>query len=387
MKRYPIATLLFITFTTNILTAQNPDDPDILGRKFNPIKHALPFLTISPDSRSAGMGDVGVSTSADAYSTNWNVGKLASIEGKAGIGLGYTPWLRKLNVKDINLTYLSGYYRLDENQVVGTSLRYFSLGSMIFTDNQGNVIKDFNPNEFALDASYSRSLGPNFFMGLSARYIYSNLTGTMQLGNETLKPANAFAVDLGAFYKKEIRLGDYPTVITGGLAFTNVGTKVTYSENNKNFLPMNLRLGGGMNHELDQYNQLGYYVEVNKLMVPTPDIRDTLNSYQNLSVASAIFQSFSDAPGYNTSKFKEELQEIMWSFGVEYIYDKKFAIRAGYFHENEFKGNRKYVTAGAGFKLNMLSMDISYLIPTVANHPLAQTLRFSLVLDLGALME
>ncbi|HON18646.1 MAG TPA: type IX secretion system outer membrane channel protein PorV [Salinivirgaceae bacterium] len=386
MNQKPIVVLLSSILVSTI-SAQNPNDPDILGRKFNPIKHALPFLTISPDSRSAGMGDVGVATSPDAYSINWNIGKLANIDGKTGIGLGYTPWLRKLNVKDINLTYLSGYYRIDENQVLASSLRYFSLGSMIFTDNQGNPIKDFNPNEFSFDAGYSRRLGPKFSMGLASRFIYSNLTGTMQLGSETLKPAKAFSIDLGAFYQNQTRLGDYPSKITAGIAFTNIGTKVTYSENNKNFLPMNLRLGGGLNLELDQYNGLGFYVDLNKLLVPTPDPRDTLNSNQNISVASAIFQSFSDAPGYHSSKYREELQEIMWSVGIEYLYDKKLAIRTGYFYENEFKGNRKYFTAGAGFKLNVLSMDISYLIPTVANHPLAQTLRFSLVLDLGAMMD
>ncbi len=389
-----MTTRIFIAFSlvliSHVLIAQSVGDTtDASGRnlRYNPIRHAAPFLTISPDSRSAGMGDVGVATAPDPFSINWNVGKLANIDGKTGLALGYTPWLQKL-VKDIHLSYLTGYYRLDENQVVGGSLRYFSLGEIIFRDNAGEETKRHTPNEFALDGAYSRKLGTSFSMGLAGRYIYSNLTGAMTSGNETLKAAHAFSVDLGAYYHQKANLMDYPSKISAGLALTNIGSKVTYSENNKNFLPMNMRLGGGVAMELDAYNAVTFLVDLNKLMVPTPGVTtdDAINS-QNTSVAAAIFQSFSDAPGVNGSVMKEELQEIMWSFGFEYLYDKKLAIRTGYFHEHERKGNRKYVTAGAGFKLNMLSMDLSYLIPTVANHPLAQTIRFSIILDLGAMVN
>ncbi len=369
------------------LIAQSIDSTDIGGRdlRYNPIRHSVPFLTISPDSRSSGMGDIGAATSPDIFSINWNVGKLANIEGQTGLALGYTPWLKKL-VNDINLSYLTGYYRLDENQVVGGSLRYFSLGEIVFRNNDGQEMKVFIPNEFAIDGAYSRKLGPSFSMGLAARYIYSNLTGTYSPGNETLRPASALAVDLGSYYHSKLTLGEYPSVVTAGLALTNIGTKVTYSENNKNFLPMNMRLGGGLAMELDDYNAVSFFVDLNKLLVPTPSANGD-NGSNSVSVPVAIFKSFNDAPGVNGSVIKEELQEIMVSLGFEYVYDKKLAFRTGYFHENERKGNRKYVTAGAGFKFNALGMDLSYLIPVVANHPLAQTIRFSIVLDIGSMMR
>lgn len=366
--------------------SQIGDSVDAGGRdlRYNPVRHAVPFLTISPDSRSSGMGDVGVATSPDIYSLNWNVGKLANIEGKTGIALGYTPWLKRL-VKDIHLSYLTGYFRLDENQVFGGSLRYFSLGQVVFRDNTGKEITVFIPNEFAFDGAYSRKLGTSFSMGLAARYIFSNLTGTLSSGTDVLRPAHAFAVDLGSYYHTKLDLGDYPSVITAGLAFTNVGTKVTYSANNKYFLPMNMRLGGGLAMELDNYNELSFFLDLNKLMVPT-HVDGTAGSGSNsISVPVAIFKSFSDAPGVNGSVFREEMQEIMVSVGAEYVYSELFAVRAGYFHEHERKGNRKYITAGAGLKFNTLGIDLSYLIPVIAHHPLAQTIRFSIVLDIGAM--
>lgn len=371
--------------------SQGVNDITVSGRdsRYNALRYAASFLTIAPDSRASGMGDLGVATSPDAYSTAWNVGKLANIESGMGLALGYTPWLQKL-VKDIDLAYLTGYYRIDENQVIGGALRYFSLGEMIFRDNNGIETMVFNPNEFSLDGSYSRRLGESFSMGLSARYIYSNLAGNYTSGGETMNPAHAFAVDLGAYYHTKVRLGDYPSTITAGLSISNIGSKITYSANNKNFLPMNLRLGGGLLANLDQYNSLGIYLDLNKLLLPTPKIYadgDSLTywSSQGISVASAIFKSFTDG-NYQGSVFKEEMQEINLSIGAEYIYDKKFFVRTGFFYEHERKGGRKYLTAGAGLKLNVFGLDISYLIPTVpGGHPLAQTLRFSLVLDIGAM--
>lgn len=370
------------------LSSQQLDSiTDVGGRnlRYNPVRHAVSFLTITPDSRAAGMGDVGVATTPDLFSVNWNVGKLANIDGQTGLAFGYTPWLKQL-VKDIHLSYLTGFYRLDENQVVSGSLRYFSLGQIIFRDNTGNEIRAFIPNEFSFDASYSRKLGSSFSMGLAARYIYSNLTGRSSLGTEMLRPAGAFSVDLGSYYHTKANLGDYPSKITAGLSFTNIGTKITYSENNKNFLPMAMRLGGGLVMDLDKYNAMSFYADFSKLLVPSTSSFTDYSS-QSMSVPVAIFKSFSDAPGVDGSVLKEELQEVMASFGVEYVYDKILAIRAGYFHENERKGNRKFVTAGAGIKLNSLGIDLSYLIPIVARHPLAQTLRFSITLDLGAMMK
>lgn len=349
------------------------------------LRYTTAFLTISPDSRGSGMGDVGVATPADAFSLNWNVAKLADIEGNVGIAVGYTPWLKKL-VNDIHLTYLTGYYRIDNNQVFGASLRYFSLGDITLTDVGGEVVKDFRPHEFSIDGAYSRKLSPDFSIGLAARFIHSNLVGSYNTTSEELHPGNAFAVDLGGYYRKEFRLGDYSSAVSAGLNFSNIGTKVTYSANTKNFLPMTLKIGGGLSLDLDNFNGLGFYVDASKLLVPTP-----LNKYdetpngQNTSVITSIFQSFYDAPGVQGSVAKEELQEVMLSAGVEYLYDKKLAIRAGHYYEHENKGGRRYFTMGVGFKLNVFGMDVSYLIPTIPNNPLAHTIRFSLVMDIGAM--
>ena len=384
--------LYFFIFCLSISVIAQNEGITGQSKTSNALRYTVAFLTIAPDSRASGMGDLGVATSADAFSLNWNIAKLSDIQGNAGLSLGYTPWLKKL-VDDINLAYLTGYYRLDENQVFGAGLRYFSLGYLDFTDADGGILKAFRPYEFSLDAGYSRKLGPLFSIGLTARYIHSNLAGnfTSQQGGEDMRPGNALATDLGSYFHKKIRINDYRGKVSAGLIFSNIGMKMTYSENNKHFLPMAMKLGGGLSLDLDNYNALGFYTDLSKLLVPTPGNKwDSTFHGQNTSVVSAIFRSFYDAPGYKDGDkvvkgWQEEFQEIMISVGAEYLYSEVLAIRAGYYGEHERKGNRKYITMGVGFKLNVLGMDLSYLIPTRGNSPLAHTVRFNLILDLGAM--
>jgi hypothetical protein len=367
--------------TTSQLSGQKPNGTDI-----NTITTAVPFLMIAPDSRAGGMGDVGVASSPDANSIHWNPSKLAFIEKNVGFALSYTPWLRSL-VPDINLAYLSGYKRLDKTQVVAASLRYFSLGNIAFTDVVGNSIGQFNPNEFALDAAYSRKLSENFSVGMAARYIYSNLTGNLPATNSTPTHAGmAVAVDASGYYQKEIDISAKKSLVAFGLNISNVGSRISYTETGKrDFIPINMRLGGSLKMELDQYNTFSFMLDANKLLVPSPPIYDPANNQvilygrdPNVGVAKGIFGSFNDAP----AGAKEELHEINYSTGLEYWYDKQFAIRAGYFYEHPTKGNRQYLTFGAGLKYNVFGLDFAYVVPTSSqNSPLANTLRFTLLFD------
>jgi len=367
------------------------DYNELLSEKeYNPIRTGVPFLMIAPDSRSAGMGDAGVATTPDEASIFWNPAKLGFIENDFGANVSYTPWLRQL-VDDISLYYISSHYRIDENQTIGASIRYFSLGDIQFTDESGNELNTFNPNEFAITGSYGRKLGEFFSMGISAKYIHSNLTGS----NTTTHPGNAFAFDLGMFYTKELRVNGQNALMNYGMSFTNIGSTISYSDDIKNFLPMNLRLGGAFMYEIDEYNSIGATVDFNKLLAPTTTyIKNEDDDFiiaeetTDVSVATAIVESFYDAPGINgMSPFEEEIKEINTSVGIEYWYDKKLAFRSGFFYEPKEKGNRKYVTVGAGFKLNVFGIDVAYLIPTTANNPLKNTIRFSLLFNFDAIAQ
>jgi len=354
--------------------------------ELNAIQTVVPFLTIAPDSRAGGMGDAGVATTPDVYSMHWNPAKFAFIDGKSGVGISYSPWLRNL-VPDINIAYLSGYKRLDSRQVLSGSLIYSSLGDVPFTDDFGNLERTFKPNEFAVDAGYSRLFAEKFSGSIAFRFIYSNLTGGAYSGGVATKPGTSFASDISGYYNDDISIFRKDAVLGFGLNFSNIGSKMSYSDaQTSDFIPMNMRLGSSAKIDLDNYNSITASIDLNKLLVPTPPIYDSSGEIidgkdPNVSVPVAIFQSFYDAPG----GFKEEMHEIMYSFGLEYWYNKQFAIRGGYFHENETKGNRKYFTTGAGFRLNAFTLDFSYLIPMTQNHPLARTLRFSLSFDFNAL--
>lgn len=347
--------------------------------ELNAIQTVVPFLTIAPDSRAGAMGDAGVATSPDVYSQHWNIAKFAFIDGKGGAGISYSPWLRAL-VPDINIAYLSGYLRIDPKQVVSSSLLYSSLGDIPFTDDFGNLQRNFTPNEWAFDVGYSRLFSEHFSGGIAFRFIYSNLTGGTYSGGTATKPGTSFAADLAGYYHREIKIGSKDGILAFGLNFSNIGSKMSYTDSKApDFIPMNMRLGTAGTIMLDRYNTLTLTIDLNKLLVPTPpkyDINRNIIAGKdpNVSVPVAIFQSFYDAPG----GFKEELHEITYSFGAEYWYNNQFAVRGGYFHENATKGNRKYFTVGAGFKMNIFALDFSYLMPVATNHPLARTLRFSM---------
>jgi hypothetical protein len=357
------------------------------GEELNAIQTVVPFLMIAPDSRAGAMGDIGAATLPDIYSMHWNPAKYAFIDGDGGIGISYSPWLRTL-VPDINIAYLAGYFRLDDKQVVSASLLYSSLGDIPFTDNFGNEQLVFRANEFSLDGAYSRKLSEVFSGSIAFRFIYSNLTGGYYDGTTETKPGVSFAADISFYYLKEVTIFDKDSEISFGTNLSNIGRKISYTDTrDPDFIPMNMKLGTGYYANIDRYNKIGISVDLNKLLVPTPPIYDPISGEiidgkdPNIAVPIAIFQSFIDAPG----GFKEEMHEITYSFGTEYIYNNQFAIRGGYFHEHASKGNRKYFTAGAGIMMNIFTLDCSYLMPLVNNHPLARTLRFTLSFDFDAL--
>jgi hypothetical protein len=355
----------------------------------NTITTAVPFLSITPDSRAGGMGDAGVGTTPDLSSQHWNPAKYAFMESDMGVSLSYSPWLRAL-VDDINLAYLVGYKKIDDVQTMSGSLRYFSLGNITFTSEFGEITGQQNPNEFAIDLGYERLLSEQFSGSVAIRYIRSDLTGGQLINGVESRPGNSYAADVSFYYYNEFRANRKDNIFSAGINIQNIGAKISYTEGEvKDFIPTMLKLGTAYSTEPDRYNKFTFAFEVNKLLVPTPPKDSTIyeegaiiypGNSTDISVISGIFTSFTDAPG----GMKEELQEINLSAGVEYWYNNQFALRAGYFHEHENKGNRKFLTFGAGFKLNVFALDFSYLLPTQQNHPLANTLRFTLAFDVEA---
>nr|WP_321412500.1 type IX secretion system outer membrane channel protein PorV [uncultured Carboxylicivirga sp.] len=340
------------------------------------IQTAVPFLNINPESRSGGMGDAGVASSPDMNSQYLNPAKYAFIESSMGVSISFTPWLRAL-VNDINMSYLTYHYRIDKMQTVSASLRYFSLGQITFTGADGVATYTGNPNEFALDAAYSRVLSEKFSGAVAFRYIRSDLTsGTA----EDLQAGNAFGADVAFYFRTPLKVNRNDAAFTAGMNISNMGSKISYDGVNKEFIPANLRLGVGYEMEMDKYNSISFAFDVNKLLVPSAQLnQDDTEDVENLSVPAAIFKSFGDHP----DGMSGEVQELTFSLGAEYWYDKQFALRAGYFHEHESQGNRKYASAGAALRFNMFQLDASYIIPMVANNPLANTMRFSLSFDLS----
>ena len=356
-----------------------------------PIITAVPFLLISPDSRGSAMGETGVATSPDVNSVHWNNAKLAFIDKKYGFGMSYVPWLGKI-VDDMSVSYLSGFYKLDQVQTVGLSMKYFDLGEIQLTDNQGLSLGVENPKELSTAFTYSRKLTNDLSIGGSARYIWSNLTGSISNYSDA-KAGNSFSVDLGIYYNKEISLVNRTSELSFGSHISNIGGKITYgSSKSLDFIPVNLRVGTSLKTFLDQYNSITLAVDLNKLMVPSPPIYEvdingnyvidpTTNQAKilkgknpNRSVLSGIFSSFSDAP----DGFSEEIKEVTISTGLEYWYREIFSFRGGYFLENMDKGGRKFLTLGLGIKYNNLGIDFSYLSTPQNDHPLAETMRFSL---------
>ena len=390
MKNLFIILFTFIAiFSVNAQGVLHQDNTSIDGRDINTVTTAVPFLMIAPDSRSGGMGDVGVATTPDANSQHWNPAKYSFAKNAMGFSVSYTPWLRAL-IPDINLAYLSGYKKIDDKQSVSASLLYFSIGDITFTNDQGQTMGQFSPNEFAIDAAYSRLFGDNISGSVALRYINSNLTGGIEVGGAVSHPGQSIAADVSSYYQKDVIFSGKESKVAFGINFSNIGAKISYTENaDKDFIPMNLRLGGALTTQLDDYNSIMFTADLNKLLVPTPPIySDSVGDDgkqlilygkdPNVSVPTGLFQSFYDAPAGG----KEELREITYSVGLEYWYAKQFAIRGGYFHEHATKGNRKFFTLGLGLKLNVFGLDFAYLIPTAQKHPLENTLRFTLTFDL-----
>lgn len=348
------------------------------------ISTGVPLLLIAPDSRAGAMGDVGAASKPDANSIHWNAAKLSFTEKKAGLSFSYTPWLRQI-VSDIKLMYLSGYYKIDDRSTVGGSLTYFSLGSIDFFSEEGISTGTYKPNEFAFDLAYSMKLSNNLSLSLTGRYIRSDLTQGQNVGTTQTHAANAAAADLGLYYQNKLNI-DLPSEYAFGLQISNLGTKISYSDNmESSFLPANLRLGGRYTMDFDQFNNLSLMVDLNKLLVPTPPVYNEDGSIYagmdpNVGILQGAIQSFYDAP----NGLKEEMQEISLSVGAEYWYNKVLAVRAGYFYEAKNKGARQYLTVGAGLRYNVMGLDISYLISTSAlsNNPLKNTLRIALTFDL-----
>lgn len=355
---------------------------------FNPVTTSVTSQSIAPDARSAGMGDVGAATDPDVVSQYWNPAKYPFNISRAGVAINYTPWLRQL-VSDIDLAYVAGYYRIGDYSAVSASLRYFSLGEVQMLDDENLTI---NPYEMSFDVAYSLMLSEHFSLGAAVRWIYSDLT--YDFTSDTA-PGSAFAADLSCYYQNYLNIGERECQLGLGLNISNIGSKISFGgDNNAEFIPTNMRLGASLMVPIDEYNRFTIAADANKLLVPTYPKQNEGESteayqervqkdYYDVSSISGIFKSFGDAPG----GFKEELQEIQWSVGAEYIYHDKFALRAGYHHESEDKGNRKYFTVGAGFKMSVFSLDAGYVIATAKSNPLDQTLRFSLSFDMDGIKD
>ena len=381
--------LLAVLLVQLSLQASSQEKKDL----FNPVNYAVVSQTIAPDARGGGLGDVGAATDPDVNSQYWNPAKYPFCISRAGVALNFTPWLRSL-VNDMNLAYLAGYYRIGDHSAVSSSLRYFNLGK-VYTSYEGAESGEgttINPYEMSLDVAYSLMLSETFSLSAALRWIYSDMRFDEREDNS---PASAFAADIAAYYQNYINIGQRECQLGIGLNISNIGSKIKFSGNEySEFLPANLRLGASLMIPIDEYNRLTIAADANKLLVPTvpkqeegednSEYEDRVHrEYNDISAIRGIFKSFGDAPG----GFKEELQEIYYGVGAEYTYNDKFSLRAGYHHEAENKGNRKYFTVGAGFKMSVFQLDAGYVVATAKSNPLDQTLRFSLTFDMDGIKD
>ena len=393
MKKILFSILTFSAFSLSIMAT-------------NPVVTAMPSLTIAPDARAAGMGDVGVATNADLNSQHWNPAKYAFMDSKGGLTVSYTPWLTKL-VDDINLAYIAGYHNMgDMAGTLSASFTYFSMGDVKLVDIGGVDFANAKPNEWAIDLAYSRKLHEYVSMAVALRFLYSDLTnGANFTGTsaQEMYPGWTMAADVALYYKQPIALPMGESYFGLGLNISNLGGKITHDEGTtQNFIPANLRLGVSYEIPFDNYNRLMATVECNKMLVPTyyskfatnqTDHKYTQDEYASISSPKGWWQSFCDAPGYTTDEGKvisplmEEFQEVQWGVGLEYSYNRQFFGRVGYSHENFWKGNRRYVTVGAGFHLSIFSLDVAYCIATAPSNPLDQTMRFTLGFDLAGIKD
>ncbi len=384
LKKTVVAICLVLTVATGY--AQDKRD------MFNPVRTEVTSQTIAPDARAGGMGDVGAATDPDVNSQYWNPAKYPFNISRAGVALNYTPWLRQI-VNDMDLAYLAGYYRIDDYSAVSGSFRYFSLGEVSTSSTQeGTNDMTINPYEMSFDVAYSLMLSDHFSIGAAVRWIYSDLTYDY---TEDTSPGSAFAADIACYYQNYINIGSRECQLGLGLNISNIGSKITFGgDDNSEFIPTNMRLGASLMVPIDEFSRFTIAADANKLLVPTyPKQNDgesteeyqqrVQKDYYDVSSISGIFKSFGDAPG----GFKEELEEVQWSVGGEYTYNDRFSVRAGYHHESENKGNRKYFTVGAGFKMSVFSLDAGYVIATAKSNPLDQTLRFTLAFDMDGIKD
>ena len=388
LNRQMMMTLSLIICSLSLSTSAWAEDDDKLNT-FNPVEHAVVSETIAPDARGAGMGDVGAATDPDVNSQYWNPAKYPFCISRAGIALNYTPWLRQL-VNDIDLAYVAGYYRIGDYSAISGSLRYFSLGE-VFID-YGNSDMTVKPYEMSIDAAYSLMLSENFSIAAAIRWIYSDLRFDY---SEDSKPASAFAADLAMYYNNYLMIGNRECQLGLGMNVRNIGSKISYyGDEESQFIPANLRLGASLMVPVDEYNRFSFTADANKLLVPTvprqnegesnSEYQDRVRrEYSDVGSIKGVFQSFSDAPG----GFKEELEEVQWSVGAEYVYHDQFSLRAGYHHQAESKGNLKYFTLGGGFRMSVFSLDVGYVISTARSNPLDQTLRFTLAFDMDGIKD
>ncbi len=398
--------ILWVFFTTLLLTQSNEllaqfdcefnvqtgeyINPSTGGPCINTIITAVPFLRITPDARSGAMGDVGIATSADPNAMHFNTSKLPFADSDFGVSATYTPWLRALGLTDVYMAYLSAYGKFGDRgeQAAGVGLRYFSLGQINFTNDNGDPQGTGRPNEFELSGTYARQLSDNFSVGIAAKFIYSNLAADQVVGGIEIKPGITGAADISFTFTKPLKMGGMKGRTTTGLAITNIGPKITYTNSiNKDYIPTNLGLGTALELDLDEFNSLTFALDLNKLMVPTPPIdpvdldpADGQPDYKQQGLIGAMFSSFGDAP----NGFGEEMREFSFSAGAEYWYDEQFAVRTGYYWEHPTKGNRQFFTVGLGVKYSIFGLNFSYLVPTSnQRNPLDNTLRFSLLFDFG----
>ncbi len=390
---FPNSSKRLIGFCLGLILLSFQTKAQFLGQSGRPVTSAVPFLTITPDARSGAMGDAGVAISPDANANYWNPSKIVFNKSRLGGAISYNPWLRNL-VNDMSLSYLSGYYKLNDRQAFGAALTYFNLGDIEFTDENGGPIRSFNPREFAFQPTFSQKLSDYFSIGVGIRFIHSNLAGNFDFTNFNSKPGNTVSGDVSLYYNRDVNWGGRDINLAFGANLSNLGPKVTYPDrDNREFIPTNLRLGTALTYNIDPYNKFTLALDFNKLLVPTPPKYDTIaytpgqdrlpilaGRNPDRSFLSGVFGSFTDAP----DGFSEELREIGISTGLEYWYKDLFAVRGGYFYENKLKGNRQYFTLGAGLRYSKVGLDFAYLIPRQQNNPLAETLRFTLHLQVGA---
>lgn len=385
---YGRASFIYIILLSPLFATAQVAGVNANGSAYNSLHYVVPFLTISPDSRSGAMGDAGVALSPDVNANYWNPSKLAFLDTASNaIGLSYSPWLRHL-VPDVSISYLSFAHNLDKRNAIGMSMRYFNLGSIQLVDANQNDQGTYRPSEFSIDGSFARKFGNNFSLGLTLRYIHSNLFSQSFVSgsNQATKPGNAVAADVSMYHTNSVQQFGKDAIFSYGVDISNIGSKISYSDVGQSyFLPANLRMGVANTINIDEFNQLTLAFDLNKLLVPTSPIRDANGNIikghdDNKSVPAAIFGSFTDAPG----GFSEELKEFTFSPGIEYVYDQQFALRGGYFYENAGKGGRQFLTLGLGLKYDIYRFDFSYLAASQQSSPLANTLRFSLSVNFGA---